>query len=524
MQRYRILFLILLLIGIFYNLGKRPFFGVEGRWAEGAREMILRSSWFVPTINFKPHITKPLIPFWLIKVSEELFGYSEFSVRLPGAILALLSVGIFYLLSRKLFERNWAFLATVFYGVSLGFIQFARLAQSEIYQLFGIVSAIAVYIYYRDKTSFLGYFLFVSALLFGLLSKGLTALAVLSLFVFIDIFVYRRFYHFNIKLMLSLLIGFFIYFGHYYLIAKELNTDLPFYLWFRENVKQAVNPYDNLRPFYIYFYYWPLWVAPFSLFLIGGVYYGIKRFKQLNLDQKVFLLTNLAILILFILAKARRGYYILPILPFSIILITYYLKNASQTWLIKVYVFLAYILPVLTLSSLFLLKKEGYPIQKETLVFILLILVFQIYSLFILSKKRIILYNLALIFFSVELLFFAHLQPLYSANTEKMSGNFVKDLIKLNPFVKVCSFSPYGKPVANFYFYAEIKKKVVDYDNLDEALKSCDVIIIRRHLDRNFLSKAKTLGYSLRKFVYKREPSKSYYIFYNSFTLKTPSF
>ena len=528
-SRYvKIIFILLIGIAIFYNLDKRPFFGVEGRWVEGAREMSLKSSWFVPTINFEPHITKPLIPFWLIKITGEILGYSEFSARLPGALLALLSVGIFYLLAKKLFEKEWAFWGTIFYGVSLGFIQFARLSQSEIYQLFGIVSAIAIYVYYREKISFWGYFLFILTLLFGALSKGITAIAVLTFFVFIDIIIYRRFYHFNVKLILSLLIGVFIYFFHYYLIAKELNTELPFYLWFRENVKQAIEPYDNLRPFYIYLYYWPLWVAPLSLFLLGALYQTLKNFKNLNLDQKVFLITNFAIFFLFTFAKARRNYYILPILPFSIILITYYLKNNLRNnfkiLLIKTYIFLSYILPFLTLLSLFWLKKEGYTIHKGTLIFTILVFFFQIWSLFVLSKKTSALYSIILVFFLVEILFFAYLQPVYSISTEKSAGIFVKNLVENIPSLRVCSFSPYKKPVANFYFYAKIKKKVIDYNNFEEALKNCDVIVVRKFLDQKFIERSKNFGFLLKSFEDKKEFSKNYYILYNSSILKTPLF
>jgi len=321
------LFIFLLFIGIFYNLWDRPLFGVEGRWAEASREMSLRGSWFVPTINFEPHVTKPLIPFWLIKISGELLGYSEFSVRLPGALLALISLFLFYFLSKRFFEKEYALFGTMIFGVSLGFLQFARLAQSEIYQLFGIVFALTVYVYYREKPSFTGYILFILGLLFGALSKGLTTPAVLTLFVLIDTIIHRRYYHFNFKLLFALFIGIFLYFLPYYLTARELQTDLPFYLWFRENLKQAFNPYDNLRPFYIYFYFWPLWIFPFSLFLLTSLYDNTKKFKTLSNDELVFFLSNIAIVLLFTFAKARRGYYLLPILPFTVIMLIFYLKN-----------------------------------------------------------------------------------------------------------------------------------------------------------------------------------------------------
>jgi len=63
-------FIVIPLVLLFLNLQIRPLFGVEGRWAEAAREIYLRKSWFVPTINFEPHLTKPLLPFWLIKISR----------------------------------------------------------------------------------------------------------------------------------------------------------------------------------------------------------------------------------------------------------------------------------------------------------------------------------------------------------------------------------------------------------------------------------------------------------------------
>jgi len=106
-------FLYLCFFLFFHNLAERAFFGVEGRWGEAAREMALRGSWFVPTINFEPHITKPLLPFWLIKISATISGtFNEFTVRLPGAVLAFFTVICFYLLSSRIFEKPWNMVST----------------------------------------------------------------------------------------------------------------------------------------------------------------------------------------------------------------------------------------------------------------------------------------------------------------------------------------------------------------------------------------------------------------------------
>ncbi len=515
-------FFFLLFCHLFYNLGERPLFGVEGRWAEAAREMSLTKSWFVPTINFEPYTTKPLIPFWLIKISGEFFGYSEFSVRLPGSLLALFSVFLFYLLSLKILEKKWALIATLLYTSSLGFLEFSRLAQSEIYQLFGIVSSLTVYVYFREKKSFLGYFLFTLALLFGALSKGLTAVAVLVLFLFIDITLNKRFYHLNWKLLISFLIGIFLYFLPYYLTSKELNTSLPFYLWFRENIKQAVEPYDNLRPFYIYFFYLPLWVAPFTLFLLGAFYRAFSLYRLLSQNEKLFLISLIAIFILFTLAQARRGYYILPILPFSILLISLYLQNSSAKTILKIYRILSYFLPLLTLSSLLILLKLNFSLSSEIIFITLCFFFIQILLFFYSFKSNHILISIILIFFSAEVLFYTNYQPEFSKSTEKLSGEFVYSLKELNNNTKICYVSIEKSPVANFYFYAKITEKVPKYDDFYPSLRNCNIVVIRKTILEPWIKIAKEKGFKLVSFENPKEKSKSYYIFYHYSTLKTP--
>jgi len=74
-----------------------------------------------------------------------------------------------------------------------------------------------------------------------------------------------------------------------------MGSKVVFHLWLIENLGQAVESYDNIRPFYIYLYAWPSWVAPWSLFLIYGVYYFIKKYKEINSEEKLFLLASLII-------------------------------------------------------------------------------------------------------------------------------------------------------------------------------------------------------------------------------------
>ena len=498
--------------------------------------MGITRSIFVPTINFSPHVTKPLIPFLLIKVSYDLFGENEFAVRLPSAIVALLTVISFYYLARRLFDENYRWLAVFIFSSTIGFVEFARLAQSEIYQLFGVVTALAFYLNYRDKTSLIGYAGFFFGLLFGALSKGLTAPTVILTTVAIDLLLNKRYYHFNLKFFFILLLSLLLYFLPYYLTAKALNSTLPFYLWFKENLKQAVDPYDNLRPFYIYFFYYPLWVFPFSLILIFCLATYFRNFKSLGRDERWLLLSNLAILLVFILAKARRGYYILPILPFAILLIVTFLRKIQSNdpvitckLLEIIHKVLAYLFILVLFISPFVIILYGYQLKFSFLILYFILLIYSFVLIFSFKLKQISFWHaFSLLSLSLLCLFYAGIQPIYSESTEKKAGNYIKDLKETLPYLrerKICYLKNKGNPVANVYFYAKITERVEPVILTKEGLKPCGIVIVRKELlpdERRFLE---DLGYHISEFVDKDEKSKSYFVAYiqSSETLKTPS-
>ena len=518
---YVFLYIVLLILTLFYNLGERPLFGVEGRWAEAAREMSLTGSYFVPTINFSPHITKPLIPFLLIKLSCSFFGYNEFAVRLPSAILALLSIVFFYFLARKLFDEKYRWLALLFFSTTLGFIEFARLAQSEIYQLFGLLVALSFYVNYRDRPSFLGYTGFFLGLLFGALSKGLTAPTVIISAVLIDVLLNKRYYHFNLKFSIVFVASIGIYFLHFYLIAKSLNSQLPFYFWFKENIKQAIDPYDNLRPAYIYLFYYPLWVSPYSLLLIFSLVAYFIHLKKISNDEKWLLFSNIVIFLIFTLAKARRGYYILSILPFAILLVITFLKNyqvslsQKATKIIEsIHKSLVYLFAFAILISFFFIKLFGYEIKPAFLILYFFLLILSFFIIWSFKEEKIFFWEaFSLITLCLLCLYYAGVQPVYSVSTEKLSGEFIKNLREQSTYLKkmkICYLEEKGRPVANVYFYAKITERILPIKLASEELSACGIVIVRKELDNKEREYLETLGYEIKEFLDKKEKSKSY--------------
>ena len=64
----------------------------EGLHAAIAVEMVERGDWTVPRLLTEPFLDKPVLYFWMQAASIAALGPSEFSVRLPGTVMALAGV------------------------------------------------------------------------------------------------------------------------------------------------------------------------------------------------------------------------------------------------------------------------------------------------------------------------------------------------------------------------------------------------------------------------------------------------
>lgn len=82
----------------FTGLGDFPAIDpAEGYYVEAAREMVELGNYVVPYLNHQIYFSKPIMTFWLIAGSYNLFGLSEWAARLPYAILStLLVIGSFW--------------------------------------------------------------------------------------------------------------------------------------------------------------------------------------------------------------------------------------------------------------------------------------------------------------------------------------------------------------------------------------------------------------------------------------------
>ena len=68
----------------------------ETFYGQTAKEMFLKGEWLTPTLYGQPQFEKPILFYWLIEISYQMFGINEFAVRFPCALFGFLGlVGIY---------------------------------------------------------------------------------------------------------------------------------------------------------------------------------------------------------------------------------------------------------------------------------------------------------------------------------------------------------------------------------------------------------------------------------------------
>lgn len=129
---------------LLFGLGHFPFKDYdEATFAMVAAEMVESDDYIHLTRDGKPWIDKPPLLFWLMGASARLFGFNEFSLRLPGAIIGIAMVFLTYALARFLTSnRNVALLSAFILLTTSHFVYSSREVRFDIPVAFAILLAI----------------------------------------------------------------------------------------------------------------------------------------------------------------------------------------------------------------------------------------------------------------------------------------------------------------------------------------------------------------------------------------------
>ena len=134
------------------NLGTPSLWDVdEGVNAGCTQEMMESGSWVVPTFNGELRTAKPVLLYWLQRVSYLTFGVSEWSARFPAVLCSLGTVLAVYELGRRMGGAMVGLLAGIILSTSIEFVKLAHAATPDApLILFTTLTFLAVWVGHAD--------------------------------------------------------------------------------------------------------------------------------------------------------------------------------------------------------------------------------------------------------------------------------------------------------------------------------------------------------------------------------------
>lgn len=125
--------LVVAAVMLFSGLGSVPLMQPdEGRNAEVAREMMVSSSWLVPTLEGHPYLDKPAAYFAAVALSLRVFGVNEWGARMPSALCGLVILILLYAFARQQYDRATAALAVIVVATTPLMFAFSRIVIMDI--------------------------------------------------------------------------------------------------------------------------------------------------------------------------------------------------------------------------------------------------------------------------------------------------------------------------------------------------------------------------------------------------------
>ena len=160
--------------------------GDELLYATAAREMLERGDWIVPSFNYEPRYQKPILIYWLIGATYQLFGVNEAAARLPSIVFGVALCALVFALGRKLGDRFTGLAAGLVMATNVATVGLSRAVMTDVILCACITAAITGFVFAEAARERAGGgqratgFAFV-ALAAGFLTKGPVAVVIPAL-------------------------------------------------------------------------------------------------------------------------------------------------------------------------------------------------------------------------------------------------------------------------------------------------------------------------------------------------------
>lgn len=321
-QHWLIIAAFLLLSGF---LGSHTIWTQEYRWQHICQQMLANHDYFHPYLDGHPYYDKPLVSYWLmIGFSKLLGGLSNWALRWPSVIAGFITLACTYWLGKRLFDRETGHLATWLLLTTFFFVFWARVASTDMMNVMSVMLGCCWFIAYYQDARFWPRMVFFLILAIGALLKGLIAPVLVALLV-LPFCLEKSFWqrHLDRRTLIAIAIAAIVYLTPFLLssfINDKQYSENGLIEVFRENILRFVQPFDHQGGPLTYFVFMPAYTLPWTPLVIIALIYQLCTFKRCNTQERWALWSVLSIFIFLSLSGSRRSYYILPIIPFTMIM------------------------------------------------------------------------------------------------------------------------------------------------------------------------------------------------------------
>lgn len=323
---------------LFGMLGGREIWTQEHRWADIVSGMFYYHDFFHPMLDGADYYDKPLLSYWFIAGISALSGHlTLWAMRIPSALAGLLAIWSIYRLGINIKNKQLGLLSGWLLLTTFYFVFWARVSSADMLNLAGSLFAVAWYADHRNDTSLLNYSVFFLILALTALCKGLVGPAVAMLAIFPDIILQKSFKkQLNWRFVVSMVPALVVYVLPFWASSHFGNQDIGYRengltLVYRENILRYFQPFDHQGPIYTYLLYLPIYLLPWAFFFVPALFYLRPRWNQLGPNMKWMIWATVLLFLFFTFSGSRRSYYVLPMVPFAIILTADWILSGAET-------------------------------------------------------------------------------------------------------------------------------------------------------------------------------------------------
>lgn len=287
-----------------------------------AKEMIRHKTWLVPYIFGQPHFEKPILTFWLLRLSFAVFGITNFAARLPPAVFAILGgLTAYYFCLLSFRDKGRSFLCALILMSSALYISLGRFLLTDmIFSVFTLMALTAFYAgYIGEWRKDTGLILFFACAALAVLTKGLLGIVLPAgtVLLFLTLrrdlkFIFGKPVFYGGIVFLVLALPWYAYmfqrYGHSFVQEFFYNDHI-------RRILEAEHHHNDT------WYFYPMTIVlgmlPWSIFVIGALA-GLKNTLRDNAGNPVYLFLVSWILFDFVVfqsAHSKLVSYILPLMP-----------------------------------------------------------------------------------------------------------------------------------------------------------------------------------------------------------------